>query len=158
MAHLATLAGKRRYAPSYKRQYWPASTHTTTSQTRSSHHTARHADSSFDMIQAVLDKSTGQLMEMWHLFINPKYKELWGKLYTEELQRHVVVDPILPPPCPPCLHACHTAILLHPHPPSPRCHPLRTTSTAASRGRIHPQHGKYGDGNKHGTMACHGMQ
>ena len=39
------------------------------------------------MLQAVLDKSTGQLMEMRHLLINPKYKELWGKLYTKELAR-----------------------------------------------------------------------
>jgi hypothetical protein len=37
------------------------------------------------MLQTVLDKSTGQLMEMRHLLINPKYKELWGKLYTKEL-------------------------------------------------------------------------
>jgi hypothetical protein len=40
-----------------------------------------------DMLQAVLDKSTGQLMEMRHLLINPKYKELWGKSYTKELAR-----------------------------------------------------------------------
>ena len=39
------------------------------------------------MLQAVLNKSTGQLMEMRHLLINPKYKELWGKLYTKELAR-----------------------------------------------------------------------
>jgi hypothetical protein len=41
------------------------------------------------MLQAVLDKSTGQLMlmEMCHLLINPKYKELWGKAYTKELAR-----------------------------------------------------------------------
>ena len=39
------------------------------------------------MLQAVLDKSTGQLMEMRHLLINPKYKELWGKSYTKELTR-----------------------------------------------------------------------
>ncbi len=42
-----------------------------------------------DMLQAVLDKSTGQLMEMHHLLINPKYKELRGKLYTKELARLV---------------------------------------------------------------------
>ncbi len=40
-----------------------------------------------NILQAVLDKSTGQLMEMRHLLINPKYKELWGKLYTKELAR-----------------------------------------------------------------------
>jgi hypothetical protein len=38
-----------------------------------------------DMLQAVLDKSTCQLMEMRHLLINPKYRELWGKSYTKEL-------------------------------------------------------------------------
>ena len=36
------------------------------------------------MLQAILN-STGQLMKMRHLFINPKYKDLWGKLYTKEL-------------------------------------------------------------------------
>jgi hypothetical protein len=40
-----------------------------------------------DMLQAILDKSTSQLMEMWHLLMNPKYKELWGKSYTKELAR-----------------------------------------------------------------------
>jgi hypothetical protein len=39
------------------------------------------------MLQAVLNKSTGQLMEMRHLLINPKYKEFWGKLHTKELAR-----------------------------------------------------------------------
>ncbi len=24
---------------------------------------------------------------MWHLLVNPKYKELWGKSYTKELGR-----------------------------------------------------------------------
>jgi hypothetical protein len=37
------------------------------------------------MLQTVLNKSTGLLMEMLHLLINPKYKELWGKLYTKEV-------------------------------------------------------------------------
>jgi hypothetical protein len=40
-----------------------------------------------NMLQAVLDKSTGQLMEMRHLLINPKFKELWRKSYTKELAR-----------------------------------------------------------------------
>jgi hypothetical protein len=37
------------------------------------------------MLHAVLDKTTGHLMEMRHLLVNPKYKELWGKSYTKEL-------------------------------------------------------------------------
>jgi hypothetical protein len=37
------------------------------------------------MLHAVLDKTTGHLIEMWHLLMNPKYKELWGKSYTKEL-------------------------------------------------------------------------
>ncbi len=31
--------------------------------------------------------NTGELLEMWHLLVNPKYKELWGKSYTTELGR-----------------------------------------------------------------------
>jgi hypothetical protein len=38
-----------------------------------------------NMLHAVVDKTTGQLMEMCHLLVNPKYKELWGKSYTKEL-------------------------------------------------------------------------
>jgi hypothetical protein len=38
-----------------------------------------------NMLHTVLDKTMGQLMEMWHLLVNPKYKELWGKSYTNEL-------------------------------------------------------------------------
>jgi hypothetical protein len=38
-----------------------------------------------DMLHTVLDKTTGHLMEMRHLQVNPKYKELWGKAYTKEL-------------------------------------------------------------------------
>jgi hypothetical protein len=30
---------------------------------------------------------TGELMEMRHLLVNPKYKEVWGKSYTTELGR-----------------------------------------------------------------------
>jgi hypothetical protein len=37
------------------------------------------------MLHAVLDKTMGHLMEMQHLLVNPKYKELWGKSYTKEL-------------------------------------------------------------------------
>ncbi len=37
------------------------------------------------MLNAVLDMNTGKLLEMWHLLVNPKYKELWGKSYTTEL-------------------------------------------------------------------------
>jgi hypothetical protein len=29
----------------------------------------------------------GHLMEMQHLLVNPKYKELWGKSYTKELRQ-----------------------------------------------------------------------
>jgi hypothetical protein len=38
-----------------------------------------------NMLHAVLDKTTGHLMEMRHLLVNPKYKELWGESYTKEL-------------------------------------------------------------------------
>jgi hypothetical protein len=31
--------------------------------------------------------NTGKLLEMRHLLVNPKYKELWGKSYTTELGR-----------------------------------------------------------------------
>jgi hypothetical protein len=39
------------------------------------------------MLNAVLNNDTGELMEMHHLLCNPKYTELWGKLYTKELGR-----------------------------------------------------------------------
>ena len=39
------------------------------------------------MLNAVLNNNTGKLMEMCHLLRNPKYIELWGKLYTKELGR-----------------------------------------------------------------------
>jgi hypothetical protein len=37
------------------------------------------------VLNAVLDMDTGKLLEMWHLLVNPKYKELWGKSYATEL-------------------------------------------------------------------------
>jgi hypothetical protein len=37
------------------------------------------------MLHAILDKTTGHFMEMRHLLVNPKYKELWGKSYKKEL-------------------------------------------------------------------------
>jgi hypothetical protein len=37
------------------------------------------------MLHAALDKTTGHLMEMRHLLVNPKYKELCGRSYTKEL-------------------------------------------------------------------------
>jgi hypothetical protein len=37
------------------------------------------------MLNTVLNMDTGKLMEMKHLLVNPKYKEVWGKLYTTEL-------------------------------------------------------------------------
>jgi hypothetical protein len=40
-----------------------------------------------NMLHAVLDKTTVHLMEMRHLLMNPKYKELWGKSYTKGLGR-----------------------------------------------------------------------
>jgi hypothetical protein len=38
-----------------------------------------------EMLNAVLDMDTGKLMEMKHLLVNPKYKEVCEKLYTTEL-------------------------------------------------------------------------
>jgi hypothetical protein len=40
-----------------------------------------------EIINAVLDMDTGKLLEMQHLLVNPKYKELWGKSYTTDLGR-----------------------------------------------------------------------
>jgi hypothetical protein len=40
-----------------------------------------------EMLNAVLDMTTGKLMERRHLLVNPKYKDLWGKSYTKELGR-----------------------------------------------------------------------
>jgi hypothetical protein len=37
------------------------------------------------MLHSVLDKTTGHLMKIWHLLVNPKYKELWGKSYMKQL-------------------------------------------------------------------------
>jgi hypothetical protein len=39
------------------------------------------------ILNAVLNKNTGKLMEVRHLLCNPKYTGLWGKLYTKELGR-----------------------------------------------------------------------
>jgi hypothetical protein len=39
----------------------------------------------WEILHAVLNTITGALMEMRHLLVNPKYKELWGKSYTIEL-------------------------------------------------------------------------
>ena len=39
------------------------------------------------MIKAVLNKDTGDHMEMRQLLQNPKYANLWGKLFTKELDR-----------------------------------------------------------------------
>ena len=41
------------------------------------------------MLNAVLGEDTGELMEMRHLMKNPKYRELWGKFYVNELGRLV---------------------------------------------------------------------
>ncbi len=40
-----------------------------------------------EILNAVLDMNTGKLLEMRHLLVNPKYKDLWGKSYTTELSR-----------------------------------------------------------------------
>ena len=37
------------------------------------------------IINAVLDGDTGEIMEMRYLMKNPKYRELWGKSYRNEL-------------------------------------------------------------------------
>ena len=49
--------------------------------------TARLAQQKFPtkMINAVLNKDTGDLMEMRQLLRNPKYANLWEKSYTKEL-------------------------------------------------------------------------
>jgi hypothetical protein len=39
------------------------------------------------VLNTVLDMDTRKLMEMKHLLVNPKYKEVWGKSYTTELGR-----------------------------------------------------------------------
>jgi hypothetical protein len=38
-----------------------------------------------EILNAVLNKDTGELMEMQQLLRNPKYSNLWGKSYTKEL-------------------------------------------------------------------------
>ncbi len=42
---------------------------------------------SIEILNAVLDKDTGELLKMRHLLKNPKYKDVWGKSYTTELGR-----------------------------------------------------------------------
>jgi hypothetical protein len=39
----------------------------------------------WEILNAILNTNTSALMEMRHLLINPKYKELWGESYTIEL-------------------------------------------------------------------------
>ena len=61
---------------------------TTYSDITHQHITARNASRRIfprNMLNAVLDMTTGELLEMRHLLVNPKYKELWGKSYTKEL-------------------------------------------------------------------------
>jgi len=63
---------------------------TTYSDMTNQHITARNASCRKfprNMLNAVLDMTTGKLMEMRHFLVNPKYKELWGKSYTKELGR-----------------------------------------------------------------------
>jgi hypothetical protein len=40
-----------------------------------------------EVLNTVLNRDTGELMEMRHLLKNPKYSDLWGKSYTKELGR-----------------------------------------------------------------------
>jgi hypothetical protein len=40
-----------------------------------------------EILNAVLNKDTGELMEMRQLLRNPKYSDPWGKSYTKELRR-----------------------------------------------------------------------
>ena len=40
-----------------------------------------------EILNAFLTTNTSALMEMRHLLINPKYRDLWGKSYTTELGR-----------------------------------------------------------------------
>ena len=40
-----------------------------------------------EIINKVLDQNTGELMEYRHLMKNPKYQQLWGTLYINELGR-----------------------------------------------------------------------
>jgi len=40
-----------------------------------------------EILNTVLDKDTGELLEMCQLLTNPKYKDVWGKSYTTELGR-----------------------------------------------------------------------
>ena len=37
------------------------------------------------MLNAVLNEGTGELMEYRHLIRNPKYREIWGQAYGNEL-------------------------------------------------------------------------
>ena len=39
------------------------------------------------MFNAVLNEDTGELMEYQHLIGNPKYREIWGQAYGNELGR-----------------------------------------------------------------------
>ena len=34
-----------------------------------------------EVIKAMFDKDTGEMMEYRHLISGPKYREIWGKLY-----------------------------------------------------------------------------
>ena len=40
-----------------------------------------------EVLAAVLNKETGELMEYCHLILNPKYRELWQNSYKNELGR-----------------------------------------------------------------------
>jgi len=46
-----------------------------------------HRKFPMEMLNAVLDEDTGELLEYRHLMRNPKYRELWGKSYGDELGR-----------------------------------------------------------------------
>ena len=40
-----------------------------------------------EIVGAVLDGSTGELLKYWHLRINPKYRQVWGKSFGDEIGR-----------------------------------------------------------------------
>ena len=48
---------------------------------------AAHRNYPFGVLNAVLDKESGELMEYKHLVANPKYRTIWTQAYGKELGR-----------------------------------------------------------------------
>jgi hypothetical protein len=48
---------------------------------------ASHCSLPVEILNTVLDKDTGELLEICHLLVNPKYKDVCEKSYTTELGR-----------------------------------------------------------------------